>query len=67
MGVPLHEGKWLILARYNDRLKTYAYLKRQRGIYFQYKGRKSYKVSLFRTILNYIRWQKGELNYLYQK
>ena len=34
---------------------------KDRGIYFQYKGSKSYKVSLFRTILNYIRWQKGEL------
>ena len=34
---------------------------KDRGVYFQYKGRKSYKVSLFRTILNYIRWQKGEL------
>jgi ATP-dependent DNA helicase Rep len=31
------------------------------GIYYQYKGRKSYKSSLFRSILNYTRWQKGEL------
>ena len=31
------------------------------GIYFQLKGRKSFRATLFRSILNYIRWQKGEL------
>ena len=31
------------------------------GIYFQIKGRKSFKATLFRSILNYVRWQKGEL------
>ena len=60
-GLPLHEGSWLILARYNDRLTKLMPTLKDRGVYFQYKGRKSYKVSLFRTILNYIRWQKGEL------
>ena len=60
-GLPLHEGNWLILARYNDRLTKLMPTLKDRGVYFQYKGRKSYKVSLFRTILNYIRWQKGEL------
>ena len=60
-GLPLHEGNWLILARYNDRLAKLMPLLKDRGVYFQYKGRKSYKVSLFRTILNYIRWQRGEL------
>ena len=60
-GLPLHDGSWLILARYNDRLSKLMPILKDRGVYFQYKGRKSYKVSLFRTILNYIRWQKGEL------
>ena len=60
-GLPFHEGSWLILARYNDRLSKLMPTLKDRGVYFQYKGRKSYKVSLFRTILNYIRWQKGEL------
>lgn len=60
-GLPLHEGQWLILARYNDRLTKLMPDLKDRGVYFQYKNRKSYKVSLFRTILNYIRWQKGEL------
>ena len=27
------------------------------GIYFQFKGRKSFTASLFRSILNYTRWQ----------
>ena len=60
-GLPLHEGDWLILARYNDRLTKLMPALKDRGVYFQYKNRKSYKVSLFRTILNYIRWQKGEM------
>ena len=60
-GLPLHESNWLILARYNDRLTKLMPALKDRGVYFQYKNRKSYKVSLFRTILNYIRWQKGEM------
>ena len=60
-GLPLHDGNWLILARYNDRLNKLMPLLKDMGIYYQYKGRKSYKSTLFRTILNYIRWQKGEL------
>ena len=59
-GLPLHQGQWLILARYNDRLTKLMPDLKDRGVYFQYKNRKSYKVSLFRTILNYIRWQKGD-------
>ena len=58
--VPIDEGNWLVLARYNDRLNRLKPFLKERGIYFEYKNRKSYKVTLFRTILNYIRWQKGE-------
>ena len=58
---PLYEGDWLILARTNDRLNKIKPLLRDMGIYFQLKGRKSFKATLFRSILNYIRWQKGEL------
>ncbi|MDC3039767.1 ATP-dependent helicase [Candidatus Pelagibacter sp.] len=57
--VPLDEGNWLVLARYNDKLNRLKPFLKERGIYFEYKDRKSYKVTLFRTILNYIRWQKG--------
>ena len=60
-GMQLHQGNWLILARYNDRLAKLMPDLKEMGIYYQYKGRKSYKVSLYRSILNYTRWQKGEL------
>ena len=58
---PLHKGDWLILARTNDRLNKVKSTLRDMGIYFQIKGRKSFKATLFRSILNYVRWQKGEL------
>ena len=58
---PLSEGDWLILARTNDRLDKIKPILKDMGIYFQIKGRKSFKATLFRSILNYIRWQKGEL------
>ena len=58
---PLSQGDWLILARTNDRLNKIKPLLRDMGIYFQFKGRKSFRATLFRSILNYIRWQKGEL------
>ena len=59
--VPLDKGDWLILARTNDRLNKIKPILKDMGIYFQFKGRKSFRATLFRSILNYIRWQKGEL------
>jgi len=59
--VPLYEQDWLILARTNDRLDKLKPILKDMGIYFQIKGRKSFRATLFRSILNYIRWQKGEL------
>ena len=53
---PLDQGDWLILARTNDRLDKIKPILKDMGIYFQVKGRKSYKTSLFRSILNYTRW-----------
>ncbi len=53
---PLDQGDWLILARTNDRLDKIKPILRDMGIYFQIKGRKSYKTSLFRSIVNYTRW-----------
>ena len=59
---PLYQGDWLILARTNDRLEKLKPILRDMGIYFQFKGRKSFKASLFRSVLNYTRWQnKGSL------
>ena len=58
---PLYEGDWLILARTNDRLEKLKRILKDMGIYFQFKGRKSFKSTLFRSILNYTRWQnKGD-------
>jgi len=53
---PLDKGDWLILARTNDRLDKIKPILRDMGIYFQIKGRKSYKASLFKSIVNYTRW-----------
>ncbi len=58
--VPLNKGSWLVLARYNDKLNRLKTPLKEFGIYFEYKDRKSYKITLFRSILNYIRWQKGD-------
>jgi DNA helicase-2/ATP-dependent DNA helicase PcrA len=57
--VPLHEGKWLVLARYNDKLIKLKPSLRDRGIYFEYKNRKSYKTRLYDAIQNYTRWTNG--------
>ena len=57
--VPLHEGKWLVLARYNDKLIKLKPFLRDMGIYFEYKNRKSYKTRLYGAIQNYTRWTKG--------
>ena len=57
---PLDQGTWLVLARYNDKLNRLKPFLKERGIYFEYKERKSYKVTLFRTVLNYTRWTKGD-------
>ena len=53
---PLNKGEWLILARTNDRLNKIKPILRDMGIYFQIKGRKSYKATLFRSIVTYTRW-----------
>lgn len=58
--VPLEKGDWLVLARYNDKLNRLRPFLKERGIFFEYKDRKSYKTTLFRTILNYTRWTKGD-------
>jgi DNA helicase-2/ATP-dependent DNA helicase PcrA len=59
---PLYEDNWLVLARTNDRLEKIKSSLRDMGIYFQFKGRKSFTATLFRSILNYTRWQsKGDM------
>ncbi len=50
---PLHEGDWLILARTNDKLKKLAPDLKDMGLYFEIKGRKSYRTRLYKSIQDY--------------
>jgi DNA helicase-2/ATP-dependent DNA helicase PcrA len=57
---PLHDGDWLILARTNDKLRKLKPTLRDMAIYFELKGRKSYKTRLYTAIKNYTRWTNGD-------
>ena len=57
--VNLTQGKWLVLARTNYRLiKMKPYLM-ERGIYFEYKERKSFSAKLWKAIRDFSRWTSG--------
>ena len=57
--VDLTQGRWLILARTNYRLiKMKPYLI-ERGIYFEYKERKSFSAKLWKAIRDFSRWTSG--------
>ena len=57
--VDLTEGNWLVLARTNYRLiKLKPYLL-ERGIYFEYKNRKSFSAKLYKAIQDFTRWTSG--------
>jgi DNA helicase-2/ATP-dependent DNA helicase PcrA len=57
--VDLTQGKWLVLARTNYRLiKMKPYLM-ERGIYFEYKERKSFSAKLWKAIRDFSRWTSG--------
>ena len=58
--VPLYEGDWLILARTNDKLIKLKSTLKDMAIYFEIKGRKSYKTRLYTAIKNYTRWTNGD-------
>jgi len=57
---PLHEGDWLILARTNDKLIKLKSLLQEMAIYFEIKGRKSYKTRLYTAVKHYTRWTNGD-------
>ena len=57
---PLHDGDWLILARTNDKLIKLKSTLKDMAIYFEIKGRKSYKTRLYTAIKNYTRWTNGD-------
>ena len=57
--VDLTQGKWLVLARTNYRLiKMKPYLM-ERGIYFEYKERKSFSAKLWKAIRDFSKWTSG--------
>jgi len=57
--VDLTQGRWLILARTNYRLiKMKPYLM-ERGIYFEYKERKSFSAKLWKAIRDFSKWTTG--------
>jgi len=58
--VPVNSGDWLILARTNDKLRKLGPTLKEMGIYFEIKGRKSYKTRLYRSIQDYTRWTNGD-------
>jgi len=58
--VPLHEGDWLILARTNDKLIKLKSILKEMAIYFEIKGRKSYKTRLYTAVKHYTRWTNGD-------
>ena len=54
------KGNWLILARTASRLKDIMKQLEERGVYYETKKGKSYTVKLYKAIVNYTRWTKGE-------
>ena len=58
--VPLHQGDWLILSRTNDKLVKLKAVLEEMAIYFELKGRKSYKTRLYTAVKHYTRWQQGD-------
>ena len=57
--VDLTQGKWLILARTNYRLIKLKPHLTERGIYFEYKDRKSFSAKLYKAIKDFTRWTDG--------
>ena len=58
--VNLSVDKWLILARTNSRILKIAEELRNKNLYYETKKGKSYDVRLYKSILNWTRWNKEE-------
>ncbi len=58
--LPLHQGDWLILSRTNDKLIKLKPTLQEMAIYFEIKGRKSYKTRLYTAVKHYTRWTNGD-------
>jgi DNA helicase-2/ATP-dependent DNA helicase PcrA len=57
--VDLTKGNWLVLARTNYRLIKLKPFLIERGIYFEYKDRKSFSAKLYKAIKDFTRWTEG--------
>ena len=58
--INLLKDKWLILARTVSRTREIAKELKRQGIYFKIKDMKSFSTKLYRCIVNYTKWTKGE-------
>ena len=58
--IPVQDGNWLILARTNYRLINLMPDLQAMGIYYEYKNKKSFSEKLYKTIINWTRYVKGE-------
>jgi superfamily I DNA/RNA helicase len=57
----MEQGTWLVLGRTHSKLQSLKEPLCERGIYYEYKNRRSYNERLFRNILNYERWRDDTL------
>tara|TARA_X000001382_G_scaffold104629_2_gene79729 strand:- start:44 stop:919 length:876 start_codon:yes stop_codon:yes gene_type:complete len=57
---PLYSDDWLILGRTNNVLIKLKPVLKDMAIYFEIKGRKSYKTRLYTAVKNYTRWTNGD-------
>lgn len=59
--VDLKQGKWLILSRTVSKTKDIAKELKRQGIYFKTKDIKSFSTKLYKCIINYTKWTRGEV------
>ena len=58
--VNLSSGQWLILARTNSKIKKIGEELKVKNLYYETKKGKSYDARLYKSVLNWTRWNKGE-------
>ena len=58
--VNLFKDNWLILARTNSKILKIEKELRDKNLYYETKNGKSHDVRLYKSILNWTRWNKGE-------
>ena len=56
----MSKGSWLVLGRTNELIKNIIPILKRKGVYFENKSGKSISESLYKDILNWEKWRKGE-------